>query len=264
MPAEHAIDALYAHAGRALAALYSTGPGTVFQCGDHWWLSSIDDPEAEHSMVGVSGDPVAAAAATIAGAAWLRANGRPVLICAASAVSAAVELVAGPLGLRRAGLLSHLSLALDEATPAAADHTGDPTIRRVTDAADWSGVLDVWATGFGWPRADVERQYQPALLERVELPIVAVWRAGEIVAACALHVEGELAYLMHMATKPDWRCRGLGFALVRSALGLAGAAGATTAHLVASPDGLRLYPRLGFRLDDLGSIWMCLPRAAVR
>jgi ribosomal protein S18 acetylase RimI-like enzyme len=61
-----------------------------------------------------------------------------------------------------------------------------------------------------------------------------------------LRVEDDVA-VHYVATESDFRRRGLASRLIRAALTEAREEGATTATLQASPDGLPVYERLGFR-----------------
>ncbi|HET6508439.1 MAG TPA: GNAT family N-acetyltransferase [Baekduia sp.] len=61
-----------------------------------------------------------------------------------------------------------------------------------------------------------------------------------------LRVEDDVA-VHFVATESDFRRRGLASRLIRAALADARADGASTATLQASPDGLPVYERLGFR-----------------
>lgn len=95
--------------------------------------------------------------------------------------------------------------------------------------------------------------------------LVAVLRGRPV--GCAAAFVGEQAgeqvgEVQHMLTLPGVRGRGVGTALAIAALRVIAAAGARTAVLTSSPDGMRLYQRLGFR--RVGSVrrYLWSPTAA--
>lgn len=70
--------------------------------------------------------------------------------------------------------------------------------------------------------------------------------AGVPVGCAATFTQGAWGEVQHVVTVPEHRRRGIGTALTVAALRSIGAHGATTAVLTSSPDGLRIYRRLGF------------------
>ena len=71
--------------------------------------------------------------------------------------------------------------------------------------------------------------------------------AGETVGCAAVFLGRGAAEVQHVVTVPEARGRGIGTAMVVAALRTAAARGLDTAVLTSSPDGLRIYQRLGFR-----------------
>lgn len=71
--------------------------------------------------------------------------------------------------------------------------------------------------------------------------------AGEPVGCAAAFVGDEAGEVQHVVTVPGMRRRGVGTALVVAALRAIGEHGRRVAVLTSSPDGLRIYRRLGFR-----------------
>lgn len=70
--------------------------------------------------------------------------------------------------------------------------------------------------------------------------------AGVPVGCAATFVRDGWGEVQHVVTVAAMRRRGIGTALTVAALRTIGAHGATTAVLTSSPDGLRIYRRLGF------------------
>lgn len=74
-----------------------------------------------------------------------------------------------------------------------------------------------------------------------------VWRDhGEVVGCAAVVTSPAGASIEHVVTRADHRGQGIGTALTRRALGLALDSGTDRVILTASPDGERIYERLGF------------------
>ena len=70
---------------------------------------------------------------------------------------------------------------------------------------------------------------------------------GTLVCAClTLRIDGDVS-VQYVATDPAHQRRGLASALLRAVLGAARDEGLESATLQASPDGLPVYERLGFR-----------------
>lgn len=76
---------------------------------------------------------------------------------------------------------------------------------------------------------------------------------GRAVAAAVDH--GDDASLFFVATAPGHRRRGLGSAIVAGALTAAAERRRRTATLLATPDGVRIYERLGFRVLGGAVLW---------
>lgn len=76
--------------------------------------------------------------------------------------------------------------------------------------------------------------------------VVAVL-AGEPVGCAAVFLGAAAAEVQHVVTVPEHRGAGIGTAMVVATLRTAAASGLDTAVLTSSPQGLRIYQRLGFR-----------------
>jgi ribosomal protein S18 acetylase RimI-like enzyme len=101
-----------------------------------------------------------------------------------------------------------------------------------------------------WSGRDSDRVFQGLVAARVAgtgfVHLVAVL-AGESAGCAAVFLGTEGAELQHVVTVPHLRGRGVGTAIVIAALRVIGERGLDTAVLTSSPDGLRIYQRLGFR-----------------
>ena len=94
------------------------------------------------------------------------------------------------------------------------------------------------------------------LLRRAELPVAGVEEHfpcflvadenGWIVACAGLEIEENAALLRSVAVAPAWRGRGLGIEVVRQALRLATASGATTVYLL-TMSAAPFFGKFGFR-----------------
>jgi ribosomal protein S18 acetylase RimI-like enzyme len=88
---------------------------------------------------------------------------------------------------------------------------------------------------------------------------LAHWGHLPVATVAALPL-GENVGIYHVATMPDARRRGIAGNLLLLALREAQAAGFTSATLTATPEGQRIYERLGFRVCGLLEQWMTGPR----
>jgi ribosomal protein S18 acetylase RimI-like enzyme len=111
-----------------------------------------------------------------------------------------------------------------------------------TDDLKWVGALNDRAYGLNDRRLET---HFGAIAPRA----VRAHRVGKRATAAALDHDGD-ASLFFVATAPGHRRKGYATAAVKAALAAAAQRGCTTASLLATPDGVDLYARLGFA--DLG------------
>ena len=111
-----------------------------------------------------------------------------------------------------------------------------------TDDLGWVGALNDRAYGLSDRR--LERHFG-----FIAPGSVHAHRVGKRATAAALDHDGD-ASLFFVATSPSHRRRGYATAAVKAAMAAAAHRGCTTASLLATPDGVGLYERLGFA--DLG------------
>ena len=115
-----------------------------------------------------------------------------------------------------------------------ADQRGISDWVRIWSGRDSGGVFQGLVAG-----------REPAARARL-VHLVAVL-AGEPVGCAAVFIGRGAAEVQHVVTVPEMRGRGIGTAMTVAALRTAAARGLDTAVLTSSPDGLRIYQRLGFR-----------------
>lgn len=121
----------------------------------------------------------------------------------------------------------------------------------------WS---QVWSGATGGPALDGTVRFRlgagPAFTH-----LLAV-HAGRPVGCAAVFVGPTGGEVQHVVTVPSARRRGIGTALTVAALRTIAAGGGRTAVLTSSPDGLRIYQRLGFRAVGWVRRYLWSPRAA--
>jgi ribosomal protein S18 acetylase RimI-like enzyme len=124
-------------------------------------------------------------------------------------------------------------------------------IRPVVDPADLRGWSRVFTLAFG----SQEDQIESAIKVETDLGVgqhawrrlyVGLWE-GEIVASALLFLAAGVAGLYGVGTMPEVRRRGIGRAMTVAALEEARRLGYRVATLHASPLGVDIYRRLGFR-----------------
>lgn len=128
-------------------------------------------------------------------------------------------------------------------TPAAPDLQ----VRRVQDAAALQVFNDVCAEAFELDRPVLAVLDDPRMLEMpgfaFHLGLVDGLAVGTAMTCC---IDG-VVLIFNVATLPSHRRRGIGEAMTWSAIDHGVQAGCDVAFLQASPDGLPLYERMGFR-----------------
>jgi GNAT superfamily N-acetyltransferase len=145
--------------------------------------------------------------------------------------------------------------------------TGVGRLRRAR-AEDGVQLVDLWARLFdpqvAGPEATWRSHAQAWFAEQVDEPLAArfpVVEVGERIVACAVGAlelgvpnpwcpRGRTVRLANLITTPAQRGRGFGTALVSDVLGWARSIGADRVDLSATPDGGRIYEKLGFEVTS--------------
>jgi ribosomal protein S18 acetylase RimI-like enzyme len=155
-----------------------------------------------------------------------------------------------------------MSVALDAPLPETLPLPADLTIERVATPAQLADFAAVNAANWSPPDTNVLRFYASAaatLLSRESPLRYFVGRvAGEPVATLELALGGGVGGVYNVATLERFRRRGYATAMMRRAIEQARAEGLRAAVLQASPDGVGVYRRQGFR--EFGSITEYKPR----
>lgn len=132
---------------------------------------------------------------------------------------------------------------------AAAEPVPGLKIRPVTDP----GLLRrwMWAWGCGAPDDVIESWYRvyAALPYGPDgaLRMFVGSLDGEPAATVYLHVVADVGTVHYVVTRPEFRRRGIGAVMTQAAVREAEAAGCRAVVLTASPQGVGVYRRLGFR-----------------
>jgi ribosomal protein S18 acetylase RimI-like enzyme len=158
---------------------------------------------------------------------------------------------AGPaeLGLRQTEQEVGMWLDLSRWEPA--EPSGPVQIRRVADRPGLDDFTSVLAALGGPPVAPVIEFYRRAagaiLAPGSPMTLLVGYCDDEPVGTVQVFVADGAAGLYDVAARPSHRRQGVGTAVVRAALSEAVRRGCDLAGLQASPEGLPVYRRLGFR-----------------
>ena len=128
-------------------------------------------------------------------------------------------------------------------------------VRRVEDAVALRTFNDVCAKAFGLDREVLAVLDDPRMLDLpgfgFHLGLVDGHAVGTAMTCC---IDG-VVLIFNVATLPSHRRRGIGEAMTWSAVNHGIDAGCDLAFLQASPDGLPLYERMGFRHAEETQTW---------
>ena len=148
------------------------------------------------------------------------------------------------------------------ARPPAEDPPGDVVIHPVTTERDRAA----WVEGnlHGFAEADDERDAVRSAFGSVsslaDPPVVSVWAEfdGRGVASSMAYLDGDtgMAIVGWVGTDESYRRRGLGRAVTLATIHAAFDLGARTIGLQASPLGLPVYEKLGFRTITGYGVWL--------
>jgi ribosomal protein S18 acetylase RimI-like enzyme len=120
-------------------------------------------------------------------------------------------------------------------------------IASVTDERTLRDHIAVVAAGFEWAPDVLGHVFTNALIGHPQWRAYAGYVDGRPVAASQLFVTEDAAGVYYVATLPEARRKSYGEAMTRHAIAQGAAAGCAVATLQASPMGLPIYGRMGFR-----------------
>lgn len=129
----------------------------------------------------------------------------------------------------------------------------------VSRAATWPEVRDeaapLVAEAFGIPGDAMVRLVSPRAVERAGLDVFLARRDGTALSTVYTTSHGSAVGIWNMATPPRYQRQGAGRAALEGALAYHRARGAAFFFLGATPAGMPLYRRLGFRMATALTAW---------
>lgn len=125
--------------------------------------------------------------------------------------------------------------------------TTDHEIRRVADPAGIEDHIVTAAAGFEMPEALLRTIVGPALTAHADVAVYVGYADGRPVTTGLGFRTGRTIGVYNIATVPSARRRGYGAAMTERIAADGAAAGCDVAILQASPMGLPIYERLGYR-----------------
>lgn len=128
------------------------------------------------------------------------------------------------------------------------------TIRMMT-LSDYDAVYALWlsCSGMGLNDTDDSREGIGRFLERNPQTCFVAEEKGAVVGVIMAGHDGRRGFIYHTAVRPDFRGRGIGRALVGSALAALKKCGITKVALVVferNEDGNRFWERMGFTVRE--------------
>lgn len=134
-----------------------------------------------------------------------------------------------------------------------------PTSGKMVAVDDPNELLDangVKARAFGIPVDAVNAAIGPEVLQDPSVQMTLTYLDGKPASTITTvrHPEQGVVGILDVATAPEFQGRGLARAGLEQVLRVSFADGYALAHLSASPDGLRLYPRMGFKTVDMPTV----------
>ena len=248
---------LWRVAGEAMAAIFRDGPGFAAALTDDSWLVVGGEPQPVFNWLAIHGSGRHAEGRLREGVATLRGRGLPGLVALAEGLAAGLAPVAEGLGLENPHPVP--LMVRRPAAPPAGPLAPGLVVEAVRDEAGLRTAGGLVSAAFGLAPESVARCCGASLLAAPALSLYLARAAEEPFSTCWVWQAGSLAYVVMMATAPEHQRRGAGRTLLAHALAEHAAAGATTAHLLASAAGRPLYERLGFRTEDAAVAWVVPP-----
>jgi GNAT superfamily N-acetyltransferase len=119
---------------------------------------------------------------------------------------------------------------------------------RIERPRDLDAYAHVVSEGFGMPRDLVDRAFGGDLAREREVEALIGFAGDTAVATAMLVLSGDTAGVYNIATLPAHRRRGYGEAMTWATVRAGAERGASVAALQATPMGLPVYERMGFRI----------------
>lgn len=248
----HDPRALLLHVGDAFSPLFRHGPDFRSSQTGHSWTVSGGQSNCMWNWAGVT-DASPESRAVIRGfAADLRERGFDGLLCYPPDAEAPLADTFRDLGLGEAGAVPLMVYDPADVPPVTPSHV---VVERVTDPATLALAVAVMAASFDVPIEQAHRGLPASVLAEPAVTFYAARRhdpaaapsdSEPVVGMLALTRFGTTVSIDLMAVAPAAQRRGIGRALMLSAMQELSAAGATGFHLLSSPEGKRLYDQVGF------------------
>lgn len=214
-------------------------------------ISGVDDQTQQVAVVdGAVVDPEAAVVA--AEVLFDRAGWQPAVDLVAGAHPGLEEALSSR-GFRVVAERPGMVLRAHDPVPAV-----DPQVEvRPATPSDRAAIVGVQAEAFGLPRRIAGSMLPPpAFVDAGVSLLVALDRRRRIVGSVGVHVDGAVAGIVGAGVLPRARRRGAGTALTLAALATAVDRGAEAVWLQATPAGLPVYRRCGFRPVAACQVWL--------
>jgi GNAT superfamily N-acetyltransferase len=246
--------ALWHSIGHAISAFFGEIPGTETRFYESGWSVCTGEPVVDFNCASVYGTESAAQA--LEQIAQVFADRQvPFMLSMAEEVARQLEDQAKRLGLRNAGgaslmCLKSASLEPGEAPPGLTVHRADESC--LVEFADLASTI------FSLPRDSVAKVFVPSLLAKDQLALYLARSNGAPAGVTILSLDGDKVGVWCMGTAPNFRRRGIGRALLLAAMEKHHTAD-TTFFLTPTPEGRKLYEKVGFRDVTRGQAWTNLP-----
>lgn len=237
----------------ALQLFYSRAPGRHMRAVRDVTMVASGEPVADLNYLMIGGDGPEAQACFEECVDWFDARGLSFAVMVAPETAPALEGLRERLGLDYATDWPVMVCSGEHVTPSEAQGV---RVRRVETQADYEGMVAVLAGAYSMPPDSVERAMPLSLFES---PSIEAWVAeldGEILSTVSATWHGEVVGIWAMGTLPAAQRRGVGKALLSTAMANGHGRGGQLFFLGATPAGFPLYTALGYRGVFEAQIWV--------
>ena len=256
-------DHLWRTIGASMAFLMRESPGLEARLTREAWMLLSGEPIPNFNLAFIAAGQQAEAHVREVVAA-LRRRSLPGLIFFGSPVADQLTAIIEELGLQPAGPAPLMTVNAVDAVSALrrGGVSGGEVgldVQLVTNNAMLAGANAVVAPTFGLPDDIVSRAFDAAFLATPGLACFVALVAGETFATVLTLRVGETVGIWNMATLPTRQRQGVGRAVLGHALRHHANTGASLFYLLATPEGLPLYNRIGFRTVAEPAVWFVAP-----